>query len=389
MEQTASTRRLAAGLFLTFFTAQSAFVVLAPTLTQVSHEFGVSVARAGQLRTVAAIAGFLAAAAIAVVAPRVGVARLLRGGLLVLAVGAIASSAAPSFGLLALAQVVIGVGAAAVLTAGLAAAADWSDPGRRADVLAWTIVGQPAAWVAALPVIGRLSDLGWRWAWLVVPLAATSAFAVVPASRRDTAAAAGAAPRRAAWRNPDVRRWAFGELMAYAGWGGTLVYAGALLAQTYDLGPDSVSLLLAAGATTYFAGTFAIRRRLDGNLQLLLPVLALALAGGVLAFGTIRTGPATSTALFAVLVLLAGARGIAGGAFGLSAAPAEKVSIGSIRSGATQLGYLVGASGGGLALQLGGYSAVGVVLALFFAAAAVPYLARVPALTAPTAPCPS
>jgi DHA1 family inner membrane transport protein len=389
MEQTASTRRLAAGLFLTFFTAQSAFVVLAPTLTQVAHQFGVSVARAGQLRTVAAIAGFLAAAAIAVVARRVGVARLLRAGLVVLAAGAIASAAAPSFALLAMAQIVIGVGAAAVLTAGLAAAADWSDPSHRADVLAWTIVGQPAAWVAALPLIGRLSDLGWRWAWLVVPLAATSAFVVVPVKRRADAAAAGAAPRRGIWRNPDVRRWAFGELMAYGGWGGTLVYAGALLAQSYHLGPDTVALLLAAAATTYFAGTFAVRRRLDGNLQLLLPMLSLALAAGVLAFGTIRTGPATSTALFAVLVLLAGARGIAGGAFGLSAAPAERVSIGSIRSGATQLGYLVGASGGGVALQLGGYSAVGGVLALFFVAAAVPYLARVPALTAPTAPCPS
>jgi predicted MFS family arabinose efflux permease len=175
--------------------------------------------------------------------------------------------------------------------------------------------------------------------------------------------------------------------MAYAGWGGTLVYAGALLAETYDLGADTVALLLAAAAAAYFPGTFAVRRRLDGDLQRLLPALALALAAGALAFGTIRPGPVTSTLLFAALVLVAGARGIAGGAFGLGAAPAEKVSIGSIRSGAVQLGYLVGAAGGGLALQLGGYPAVGIVLAGFFAAAAAPYLTRPAALPASPAPC--
>jgi predicted MFS family arabinose efflux permease len=304
-----------------------------------------------------------------------------------LAGGALACAAAPSFALLAAAQVILGVGSAAVLTAGLAAAADWSEPGRRADVLAWTIVGQPAAWVAALPVIGRLSDLGWRWSWFVVPAAAISALAIVPARGRDASAAGVSGPRRSAWEKPEVRRWAFGELMAYAGWGGTLVYAGALLAESYDLGANTVALLLAAATTTYFPGAFIVRRRLDGDLQRLLPALALALAAGALAFGTIRTGPATSTLLFAVLVLIAGGRGIAGGAFGLNAAPAEKVSIGSIRSGSVQLGYLVGAAGGGLALHLGGYPAVGMVLAGFFAAAAAPYLTRPVPLPATPAPC--
>jgi predicted MFS family arabinose efflux permease len=178
-----------------------------------------------------------------------------------------------------------------------------------------------------------------------------------------------------AWRDARVRGWAFGEAMAYAGWGGTLVYAGALIGETYGLRADVVALLLAGAAVAYFPGTFAARRRLDGDLRPLLALLALALAAGSILFGLVRVSPAVSTGIFALLVLFAGARGIAGGAFGLNAAPEDKVTIGSIRSGATQLGYLTGAAAGGVALQAGGYSAVGLTLGAFFAAAALPHLA--------------
>jgi ketosteroid isomerase-like protein len=162
--------------------------------------------------------------------------------------------------------------------------------------------------------------------------------------------------------------------MAYAGWGGKLVYAGALLTESYDLVTNRVGLLLGGAAIAYFPGTFAARRRLEGDLRSLLAGLAVALALGVAAFGALRPSALVSTGVFAVLILLAGARGIAGSAFGLNAAPEQKVTIGSIRAAATQLGYLAGAAGGGIALDLGGYPVVGLTLAGFFAAAATPHL---------------
>jgi predicted MFS family arabinose efflux permease len=270
---------------------------------------------------------------------------------------------------------VIGAGAAMVLAAGLAAAGEWPAPERRADVIAWTIVGQPAAWVAALPVIGRLAESGWRWTWVVVPLAAAAALIALPKGRADASPQASRKSSGRVWEVPGVRAWAFGELMAYAGWGGTLMYSGALLAESYGLSANTVALLLAAGAVTYFPGAFSARGQIDGDLRTLLGVLAALLAVGTAVFGLVRPAPAVSAALFAVLVLVAGARGVAGGAFGLTAAPEHKLAIGSIRSGVGQLGYLVGAAAGGLALTVGGWAAVGMVLALFFSAAAAPHLA--------------
>ncbi|MFL5894302.1 MAG: MFS transporter, partial [Thermoleophilaceae bacterium] len=364
--------RIAAGLFLSFLTVQSAFIVLAPTLPDVAREFGVSTGTAGQLRTVAAVAGVATALTLAPLGRVVGIRRLLVTGLGVLAAGATASALAPTFALLAVGQVTLGMGGAAVLSAGLAAAGDWPAREQRTRVLAWTTVGQPAAWVLGLPAVGALSHLGWRWGWIVVPAAAAAALAVLPCGPSRNAPASAATG--SAWGDPRVRRWAFGEVMAYAGWGGTLVYAGALLSETYDLGTSTVGLLLGAAAVAYFPGTFAARRRLEGDLRALLGGLAIALAFGAAAFGALRPSAFVSTGLFAVLILLAGARGIAGSAFGLNAAPEHKVTIGSIRAAATQLGYLAGAAAGGIALDLGGYPVVGLTLAGFFAAAAVPHL---------------
>ena len=368
----ASPTRIAAGLFLSFLTAQAAFAALAPTLPDVARDYGISTGTAGQLRTAAAIAGLATALALAPLGRVVGIRRLLVGGLAVLAAGSVVSALAPTFSLLIAGQVILGIGGAAVLSAGLAAAGDWPAREQRTRVLAWTTVGQPAAWVVGMPAVGALSSLGWRWGWIVVPAAAVAALAVLPAGPSRTAPVP--TSTASVWGDPAVRRWAIGEVMAYAGWGGTLVYAGALLTDSYKLGTDSVGLLLGGAAIAYFPGTFAARRRLEGDLRMLLAGLALALALGAAAFGALRPSVWVSTGLFAVLILLAGARGIAGSAFGLGAAPEHKVTIGSIRAGATQLGYLAGAASGGIALDLGGYPAVGVTLAAFFTAAAVPHL---------------
>ncbi len=47
----------------------------------------------------------------------------------------------------------------------------------------------------------------------------------------------------------------------------------------------------------------------------------------------------------------------------------------SIRAAAIQFGYLLGAAAGGVALALGGYPAVGAVLAALFLTGALPHLA--------------
>jgi DHA1 family inner membrane transport protein len=366
--------RPAITLFLSMFAGQAGFLVLAPILPEVSREFGVSTAAAGQLRLVSGIAGGLTAIALAPLARRLDLRGLLSLGLALLATGSLASAAAPSLAVLASAQVAIGSGLGIVVSAAVAGAAEWAADGNRARVLSWALVGQPAAWVAGMPVIGAIADVDWRLTWLAPFAASLLALGAVRRRRPATPASALSVTWRHVWRDPAVAGWAIGELFAFAAWGGTLVFSGALFLESYETTPGTVGLLLAAGAAAYFPGNFLARRWVARAARPLLVGLALLLAGGVATFGAVRPGLAVSGVVFAALVCLAGARTMAGSAIGLDAAPDHKLAVTSIRAAATQFGYLLGAGAAGAALAAGGYAALGVTQAALFVAAAVPHV---------------
>ena len=356
-------------LFLSMFAGQAGFLVLTPILPDISREFGVSTATAGQLRLFSGAAGGVVALALAPLARRVDLRDLLTMGLALLATGSFAGAAAPSFAILAAAQLVVGAGLGIVISAAIAAAAEWSGPERRARVLSWALVGQPAAWVAGMPAVGALAEIDWRLTWLAVPfLASLLALAAVRRRGPEARAAVLGGSWREIWREPAVAGWALGELFAFAAWGGTLLFTGALLVESYRASAGAVGVVLAAGATAYFPGNFLVRRHLDQAARLVV-ALALALAAGVAVLGVVRPGLAFSATLFAALVFLAGGRTLAGSAVGLDAAPEHKMAVTSLRAAATQFGYLLGAGAGGAALATGGYAAFGMTQAALFVAA--------------------
>ena len=149
-----------------------------------------------------------------------------------------------------IAQLGIGSGLGIVLSAAIAAAAEWAPPGQRARVLSWALLGQPAAWVVGMPLAGVVADVNWRLAWLTVPLVASLvALAAVRGRPRSAPAAALKTNWRRLGRNRAVAGWALGELLAFAGWSGTLVYCGALLRRIVWSLPATVGLVLAGSAS--------------------------------------------------------------------------------------------------------------------------------------------
>jgi predicted MFS family arabinose efflux permease len=213
-----------------------------------------------------------------------------------------------------------------------------------------------------MPIVGAVAAVEWRLCWVVVPLAsAVVAVLAVRARRPDPPAATPVAWRALVRRGP-IAGWAAGELLAYAGWGGTLVYAGALFVESHGLSPRATGVLLGLAALAYFPGTMLARRRIETSPRVLLIGLGIAVAVAVAVFGLVRPAAWFSWLAFAAAVGLAGGRAITGSAFGLDAAPDERVAVMAIRAAATQFGYLLGAGLGGLALAVGGYGALGAVL---------------------------
>jgi predicted MFS family arabinose efflux permease len=379
--------RPAPTLFVSQFAAMAGFLAPVPVLPDIARDLGVSVATAGQLRTLSGLAAGVAALAAGALVRRLGVRRLLLAGLWLIAAGSAMSAVAPSFVVLAAAQPALGAGIATVLASGWSAAAAWAPPAGRARLLGWAILGQPAAWVVGMPVIGLVTGGSWRWAWVAVPLASALYAAVAVARRRPDAP--GAPPARSPGRlrhDRNVAAWALSEFVTYTAWGAVLVYTGAFLLDSYRLSPADAGLMLGVAAAGFFPGTLLARRWAEHHMDSMLVGFGLATAGMVIAFTTARPSPAGSALLLAVLMSLIGARTMAAGAFDLHAPPDRRAALMGIRVAAIQFGNLLGAAAGGVAIAASGYRALGLMDGALFALAVAPHLWRRRALREHWAP---
>jgi DHA1 family inner membrane transport protein len=364
--------RVSVTLFAMLFAAQAAVIAMAPVLAEVASDLNVSTAAAGQLRTVTGLAAGLTALALGTVGGRVALGRLLLIASALLAFGSLASAAAPSYALLVLAQLPVGVAVALLTSAGTLAAAEWVPSDLRTRALSWALVGQPAAWIVGMPLVGLVGEHSWRYGWLVLPLVAAVAAALLVAPRAgERPTASRPVQIRCAIRDRTMARWLASELLANTAWAGTLVYAGALFSESYGISTSLTGWLLAVAAVAYVAGNLASRRLVRQEPRRILVLLAssLELADGL--FGIARLDVATSTVLFATAAFLAGGRTLVASAFALSTPPDLRPAITSLRASTMQLGYFVGSLVGGTALATGGYGALGAAMGLcFFAAAA-------------------
>jgi predicted MFS family arabinose efflux permease len=368
---------VSATLFLCLFASQAAMIAMSPVLVDAARDLHVSTAAAGQLRTVAGLAAGGTALVLGTVAVRAGLRRQLLVASALLALAAAASAAAPSFALLALAQVPVGIAVAVLTTAATLAAAEWAAPDDQARVLSVALVGQPAAWIVGMPLIGLLGEQSWRAGWIALPLVAAVAAATMVAARSDQPPAASRPARaRAVLAEASLARWLASELLANAAWTGTLVYSGALFAESYATSAQLAGCLLAIAAVAYVAGNLAGRRLVGREPRRVLVVLALLLAVCDSLFGIARADAVTSTALFSLAAFVAGGRTLIASVFALSRPPALRPAAASLRAATIQFGYFAGSLLGGTALAFGGYDALGATMGLLFLGAAAAIAGR-------------
>ena len=367
-------RAVGVALLSALAASQAALVVLNPLLPDVARDLDVSIATAGQLRTASGLAAGVAALATGLLAARVGLRGLMLAALVTLAIGSLVSALAPDFSVLVAAQALVGVGIGVSYSAAIAATAEWSTSANRSRVLALTLLGPPLAWIVGMPLVGLLGELSWRLAWLVVPVAMAAVATVLLLRQRATPPASARSGLRSVLTYPGVARWTTGELLAFSGWAGALVYMGALLVESYDLSIAATGLALGFGALVYVPGNLLFRRWVDQHGRVLLVALALAAAVTVACLGAFRPTVWVSVGLFALLCFIAGGRTLAGSARGLGLAPALRLGVTGVRAAAIQAGYFVGAAVGGAALAVGGYGTLGLAFAALFVGAAVPHL---------------
>ncbi|MBB1151627.1 MFS transporter [Amycolatopsis dendrobii] len=151
--------------------------VLPGLLSDISRDLSVSVAAAGQLTTVFAVAYAVGSPVIATLAGRVDRRVVIGAGMGAFLVGMVLQAAGASFGVVVAGRVVAALGAAAFQANAFAVAGVLAAPERRARAFAVIGAGSSLAAVLGVP-FGLLIGQVWGWRgtlWTIVVLAAVAA----------------------------------------------------------------------------------------------------------------------------------------------------------------------------------------------------------------------
>jgi predicted MFS family arabinose efflux permease len=371
-------RRLLPLVFATMAT-QASIVVLAPLIVAIGDDLGASVSAIGIARSVLAGTAFAGSLVIGPLIDRIGVRPLIvRGATLALA-GAGLTAAAPSLPVFYAAHVITGMGVACLLSAGFAGVASQFERGDATWAMGYVVGAQSLSWILGNPIVGLLADAGsWRLAY-VVP--ATICFAALLAGLALKPAPGMVAARdepdsirdglRAVFGDRSARRWTIAELVGYSAWTAELTYAAAFYIREYGVSETTVGLLLAAGSLVFLATSLNVAR-----LTARFPRKPLLVAAGIgmgamfMPFFNWAPAVAVSFSFFAVMAVFAGIRSAGSSALGLDQLPDRPGAMMGARTASAQLGYMIGAAGGGLVLALWGFSALGFVLFAGMAASA-------------------
>lgn len=358
-------------LVLATAATQASIVVLAPLVVEIGRDLGASVSAVGLARSVLAGTAVAVSLAIGPLIDRIGVRPLIVRGAAIAFVGAGLTAAAPSLALLYAAHAVTGAGVACLLSAGFAGVAAAFADDEAAWAMGWVVGAQSLAWIVGNPIIGLLAEAGsWRLSYVVpgaIALVALAAGLAAPRAEGTVAARGEGASIRdglaAVFRDPSARRWSIAELVAYCAWTAELTYAGAFYIETYDVGEAATGLLLATGSVVFLITSLNTARLIDRFS--IRPLIVIAAAGMAVALAALLNVTPTvwvTLGIFSLTAVFAGVRSTGSSTLGLSLLPGRPGAMMGARTASAQLGYTVGAAGGGLVLAIADFGALGFVL---------------------------
>ncbi len=325
-------------------------MVVAGSLNDLVGSLQVSVALAGQLIAVAAVAMAVSAPLLAATLGRVDRRQLLALSLAWYALGHALCALAPSLASLTVLRAAT-VLAAAVFTPQAAAAMGWLAPAsQRAGAITFIFLGWSAASVFGMPLHSYIGEtFGWRWAFaLVAVLASIGAlwvWRVVPAGVRPPSL------NGAAWRDVFTRPALLAVVavtaLSGAGQFSLFTYMAPYYRQVLGATPLQVSLLFACFGACGLIGNVLLSRHVDRigagrAVAVLLAVMAVSLLAWPLA---------TSVALMAAVLVPWGLGCFASNSaqqarLGL-AAPALAPALMALNTSAIYAGQAIGAAAGG------------------------------------------
>ncbi|MHB0875728.1 MAG: MFS transporter, partial [Anaerolineae bacterium] len=165
---------LAAGL------AGLSVMITGPILVDIATSYGITVALAGQLMTVASFAGMGGTLGLSPLLDRIGRRQAIAITLAVMAVANLACAAAPTFPVLCAAYGLVGLCGYTLIALALAAIGDLYHDKDLGKAMGWLVAGNMGVVVLALPVISTLAtEVGWPFGFVFYAVLAVAVGAFV------------------------------------------------------------------------------------------------------------------------------------------------------------------------------------------------------------------
>jgi predicted MFS family arabinose efflux permease len=368
-DQTGGRARRLVPLVLASTATQASIVVLAPLLVEIGDSLDASVSAVGIARSVLAGTAFAGSLAIGPLIDRIGARPLIMRGAAIALLGIAVTAAAPTLAVFYAAHVITGIGVACMLSAGFAGVATYFGGREMAWAMGYVAGAQSLSWIVGNPIVGALADaVSWRLSYVVpasICLAALVAGWILPRVpvARDAPRESAFGGLRAVFADRSARRWTLSELVAYSVWSAELTYIAVYYIQNYGTSVATVGLLL-GGGTLAFMVTSLNTVRLTNRLPRKPLLVGSAIGMGIALATMLSWAPSVggTFALFCIGAVFSGVRLAGSSALALDQLPDRPGAMMGARTSATQLGYVIGAAGGGLVLAVAGFGGLAVVV---------------------------
>ncbi len=274
-------------LMLGIFTLVTSEFLPASLLPLMASDFGITEGVAGQVVTATALVGMVAGPAMGVVFPHLDRKHLLLGLLVLALLANLLTAVAPSYALVVVARLVLGVAIAGTWSMALAVASHLVPPGKLGRAMSVVNLGVAGATVAAVPLGALISSFaGWRavfWAVSGATAVAIVLFVVLMPSV-PARAAGGARTLFAVLRSRVVLVGLIGLAVLVAGHFGSYTFIRAAAEGVSGLTATTIAVLLAVYGVGGLIGNVLSGLVADRHLGVALGMVPLLIALGIIGF---------------------------------------------------------------------------------------------------------
>lgn len=347
-------------------------LIITPLLKDISEEFDVSVGITGLLITAYALSAGTLAFFAGPIIDRYGRRPVIIVGMTVIAAATFAAAFAPNFAVLIVFRSLAGFGVAGLQPAVFAAVGDYFPYKERGRAMGWVITANTAASVVGVPVGALLAQfLSWRITFVVLG-AITTLAAIVIYTRfprfEPRASVAGPTNYRADYAAIFRKRPAvallFANLLGAMFWFAWITYIGAFYEDEFDLSTGQLAPVLSTLGLGVLVGSNVGGRVADRTAKK--PVViwsGLAVAALIIIETNVVVAVWLAALVNFVYAMPGGARFAAATAMMTEMAPERRGTMMAINASFQQFGIMAGAATGALAVSLGGFATLGMVVA--------------------------